>query len=101
MLPGPITTQAVINPGPMRVYQGRGVVGESVMQMSCFYLGSASLCRNEMELEGRMPCDDRVSRGSYSYSGQVVLVIVLDFTRETLPPSRSTSTGEAPEYEHD
>ncbi len=32
---------------------------------------------------------------------EVVLVIVLDFTRETLPPSRSTSTGETPEYEYD
>jgi len=31
MLPGPMTTQAVINPGPMRWYQGRFEVGESGM----------------------------------------------------------------------
>lgn len=31
MLPGPMTTQAVINPGPIRVYQGRRVAGDSFM----------------------------------------------------------------------
>ena len=30
---------------------------------------------------------------------EVVLDTLLDRTRETLPPSRSTGTGETPEYE--
>ena len=32
MLPGPMTTQAVINPGPMRWYQERFEVGESDLE---------------------------------------------------------------------
>lgn len=32
MLPGPMTTQAVINPGPILIYQGRDTVGSFISQ---------------------------------------------------------------------